>query len=68
MSNSKMFELTAQEKRAIKINLKMSYAITTRTAAQCHSHHQKMSLKYGSLEDIIFHFQHLLPMKKVLDK
>ena len=31
----------------------MGNAVGTRTAAQCHSHHQKMMIKHGSMEEII---------------
>jgi hypothetical protein len=31
----------------------MSKKVKTRNAQQCHSHHQKMMKKYGSLDGII---------------
>ena len=37
----------------------MSYAIKTRTSAQCHSHHQKMILKYNNIQNIIERHLHL---------
>lgn len=37
----------------------MSKAVQTRTAIQCHSHHQKMMAKHGSIDAIISHFKTL---------
>jgi hypothetical protein len=38
----------------------MSNAIRSRTAAQCHSHHQKMMIKFGSVDNIIKAHVHLI--------
>jgi len=37
----------------------MSKAVKSRDASQCHSHHQKMLLKYGTVEEIINNLYHL---------
>jgi hypothetical protein len=48
--NIQWFRLTYKERVHVKINVLMSQAVGTRTAHQCHSHHQKMLRKVGSLE------------------
>ena len=52
-NNAQLFGLTAKERKDIKINVLISSAVRSRTAAQCHSHHQKMMLKHGSIQNII---------------
>ena len=42
-----------QERKAAKINVRMSQFLKTRTANQCRSHHQKMLKHYGTIEAII---------------
>lgn len=49
----------------MKINVIMSSAIPTRTAAQCHCHHQKMMLKHGTIEGVIKAHRHLLSTKYI---
>lgn len=53
MNNKGIFDLPLQEKKKIKINVMLSKKIPTRNSIQCHSHHQKMIIKYGSVENII---------------
>jgi hypothetical protein len=45
--------LSPQERRVKKVNLLLSRKVRTRSPLQCHSHHQKMMAKYGSLEKVI---------------
>ena len=42
-----------KEKRRLKLNVKMSKVIKSRDPSQCHSHHQKMLIKYGSVAEIL---------------
>jgi hypothetical protein len=51
---SHLFELSPEERRLKKVNLLMSKKVRTRNTTQCHSHHQKMLEKYGSIKNIIF--------------
>lgn len=51
--NAVLFDLSSEGKKKARVNVKMSVAVKTKTPSQCHSHHQKMMLKYGSLEEII---------------
>lgn len=44
---------SAVERKRQKTNLKLSKYVRTRTPSQCHTHHQKMMIKYGSIERII---------------
>jgi hypothetical protein len=46
-------ELGKKEKKRLKLNVKMSKVIKSRDSSQCHSHHQKMLIKYGSVSKII---------------
>lgn len=48
-----LFDLTTEEKRCIGINKMMSDYIRTRDSIQCHSHHQKIVKKYGSIDDAV---------------
>jgi hypothetical protein len=41
------------ERSKLKINVLMSKQVRTRTSHQCHSHHQKMIKKFGSLTSLI---------------
>jgi hypothetical protein len=42
-----------RERAKVKINVKMSDKIGTKTPHQCHSRHQKMLRKYGGIENLI---------------
>lgn len=44
---------SAVERKQQKTNLKLSKYVKTRTPTQCHTHHQKMMVKYGSIERIV---------------
>ena len=59
MNNKGIFDLSLPEKKKIKINVMLSKKIPTRNSTQCHSHHQKMILKYGSVERIISELNHV---------
>ena len=54
--NRHLFDLTNQEKKKIKLNVMFSNCVLTRTSTQCHTHHQKMVKKYGSIDNIIQSF------------
>jgi hypothetical protein len=41
------------ERKIQKTNLRLSKCVKTRTPTQCHTHHQKMMVKYGSIATII---------------
>jgi hypothetical protein len=42
----------------------MSKKVKSRNSTQCHTHHQKMMAKYGSIEEIISHYEFLLESRK----
>jgi hypothetical protein len=63
LKHSDLFELTNEERKCLKINVVMGEAIKTRTAAQCHTHHQKMMIKFGCIEGIIRAHLHLATKK-----
>jgi hypothetical protein len=44
---------SAVERKRQKTNLKLSKYVKTRTPTQCHTHHQKMMVKHGSIENIV---------------
>jgi hypothetical protein len=52
-----ILNLSVQERRLKKVNLLLSRKIRTRSPLQCHSHHQKMMAKYGSLEEIMIQLE-----------
>jgi hypothetical protein len=52
-TNSRLFELSLSEKKNLRINVLMSKKVKTRSSQQCHSHHQKMMKKYGSIEILL---------------
>ena len=54
MAHKHIFELTLLEKKRLKVNVMLSKKIPSRTSTQCHSHHQKMVLKYGTVDNIIY--------------
>ena len=60
LENLSFFELSANDRRMIGINSKMSKTIKTRDTNQCRSHHQKMLVKFETVERIIAEFQALL--------
>jgi hypothetical protein len=59
-NKSFLFSLSVEEKRKTKVNIQMSRAVKTKNAIQCHSHHQKMVKKHGSVEAVIRKLQHLI--------
>ena len=48
-----IYNLPTNEKKNMKVNVLMSKRIKTRNPQQCHTHHQKMVKKYGSIANII---------------
>ena len=60
----KLFNLSSYEKKCIKINCLMAEEIKTRNAAQCHTHHQKMVMKYGSIDNVLIELSHLTRPKQ----
>lgn len=53
MKHRSFFDYSKEKKREICINKLIGKAVKTRTPTQCHTHHQKMMAKYGSIEAII---------------
>jgi hypothetical protein len=49
MEKGVLLTLSTNERKRMKTNLKLSKYIKTRTPTQCHTHHQKMIAKYGSI-------------------
>ena len=60
LENMNYFELSPNDRRVMGINSRMSKIIKTRDTNQCRSHHQKMLIKFDSVERIISEFQCLL--------
>ena len=60
----KLFNLSSYEKKCIKINCLMAEEIKTRNAAQCHTHRQKMVMKYGSIDNVLIELSHLTRPKQ----
>ena len=57
-----------EKRRKCTIFNRLSEAINTRTPDQCRSHHQKMQLKYGSLESIVDSLRQRLEEEGLNDK
>jgi len=55
-----LFELNSDRRRVVGVHVKMSKTIRNRSAIQCRSHHQKMLMKYGNIDNIILCNKHLL--------
>lgn len=53
MKKKHLFALSPQERKNLKINVLISKAVHTRNSTQCHTHHQKMMVKYTTIESII---------------
>lgn len=51
--NSHLMSLPVEERKRIRINVIMSQYVKSKNPEQCRSHHQKMVLKYGSIQGII---------------
>lgn len=45
--------LPVEDRKKIRINVIMSHFIQSKNPEQCRSHHQKMVLKHGSIQNII---------------
>lgn len=54
------------QRKSLKVNVKMSRAVQTRTAEQCRSHHQKMLKYHRSNEEIIEFIGDLMKNEKYL--
>jgi hypothetical protein len=52
----------------MKVNVQMSKFIQTRNSTQCHTHHQKMIEKYGTIEGIIEEFSFLIKEGKKIEE
>ena len=50
MAKKPLFLLSLEERKRLRVNKLMGKAIQTRSTTQCHTHHQKMVLRYGSLD------------------
>jgi hypothetical protein len=59
-----LFDLSVEERKRTGIHTKMSKIIKARNPSQCRSHHQKMLVRFGSVDAIIDHFKDLLVKKK----
>lgn len=57
--NTILFAMSVQERKFLKINVLMSEAVRSRSPAKCHSFHQKMMVRFGSIKDIIHHHTQL---------
>jgi hypothetical protein len=51
--NMLLFALSVEERKFKKINVLMSEAVRSRSPAKCHSYHQKMMIRFGSIDAII---------------
>ena len=54
-----LYALDREKLKVLKINVRMSKVVKTRSADQCRSHHQKMMKYHGSIPSIIRHVQNL---------
>ena len=60
------FLLSPNDKRIKGIHSKMSKFIPSRNSKQCRSHHQKMLLKYGSVDHILEGMKPFIYKKNIL--
>jgi hypothetical protein len=58
--NISLFKMNYLDKMNLKVHVRMSRFIPNRNSYQCRSHHQKMMVKYGSIENLIKKFSYLL--------
>jgi len=63
VNKKELFEMGVQERKKAGIHRKMSKVIKGRNPSQCRSHHQKMLVKYGSIDAIIQNLKGLLTQK-----
>lgn len=69
INHGDLLTLPNEEKKKRKVNVIMSRAVQSRNSTQCHTHHQKMIAKYGSIEAVIAQFQYLVKgLKKPEEK
>lgn len=61
--NKRLFALAPEKRKELKINVLMSQAVRTRSPAKCHSFHQKMIIKYSSVDLILANFAQQLGKK-----
>jgi hypothetical protein len=53
IANPGLFELSINLKKNLRVNVMMSKKVKSRSSQQCHSYHQKMILKHGSIDGVI---------------
>ena len=51
-----MLTKNTEERRSLKVNVRMSRYVRSRTTKQCRSHHQKMLKHHGSIAGILEYF------------
>lgn len=65
--NKRLFALAPEQRKELKINVLMSRAVRTRSPAKCHSFHQKMIIKYSSVDLILANFAQQLTKRTPVD-
>lgn len=55
--NRELFSLSVADRKKVKINIKLSEWVGTRSADQARSHHQKMLQYHKNFEGIIAHVE-----------
>ena len=53
LKKGELFQRSPLERKIARVNVIMSSMVGTRNPTQCHTHHQKMMIMYGSVEEII---------------
>ena len=61
------YRQSKEELKKMKINVRMSRVVKTRSSDQCRSHHQKMMKHHRSIPLIIEHVTHLLEEQKTYE-
>ena len=51
--NKKLFSLSLERRKVIKPHVLMGEYISTKSSKQCRSHHQKMMIKYETIDEIL---------------
>ena len=59
--NGNLYNLSLSAKKETRLHIKLSTFVKTRTSTQCRSHHQKMLIRYGSIENIIAEYKQMVP-------
>jgi hypothetical protein len=58
-----LFDMSVNERKCRGVHTKMSKVIKSRTSCQCRSHHQKMLVKYGTIDNVLREMKHMLTGK-----